>query len=221
MKVAFKLTELEALADRLGVLTPSGFSVGAINQVLDSTYDLLRTTMLSGINLTDEYLQRSMQVERATESKPEASITTFGGKPYLTNLSHYGAMQETRAVNWTNEAIQAAGHKLGNWPGWTRRKGNQPLGIEPNRKAAGKSVEVVRGRRKSMKPVFSIPGKKDKEGNLILFSRNEADKVQAKTGPSPYQLARHAIPLIYDNVADDLREAVIDAAEREFTKALK
>jgi hypothetical protein len=129
-------------------------------------------------------------------------------------------MQQTRAVNWSNERILAEQGKFAAWPGWTRRKGNLGLDIPVNEKAAGKSVEVVRGRRKPMKPVFSIPGKRDKDGNLILFSRDAAGKVQAKTGPSPYQLFRHAIPLIYDQVADDLQDAVIEVAERELQKAL-
>lgn len=223
MKLTFKLTELEDLAGRLGRITPEtlgAFTVGALNETVDRAYDLSRRAMLRGINLTDSYIQRSMEVQHATPSRPEAAVTTFGGRGHITNLSHYGAMQLTAAVNWTNERILAEQGKFAAWPGWTRRKGNLALGIAPNEKAVGKSVEVVRGRRKPMKPVFSIPGKRDKDGNLILFSRNEADKVQAKTGPSPYQLFRTAIPLIYEDVSADLEKAVVDAAERELQKAL-
>lgn len=223
MKITFNVTPLEELGERIGKMTPEAlgaFTVEALNSTVDRAYDLSRAAMLRGINLTDAYIQRSMKVEHATPRKPEASIVTFGGRGHITNLSHYGAMQMTGAVNWSNERILAEQGKFAAWPGWTRRKGNLALGIAPDQKAVGKSVEVVRGRRKPMKPVFSIPGKRDKDGNLILFSRNAADKIEAKTGPSPYQLFRTAIPLIRDDVTEDLQQAVVDVATREFQKAL-
>lgn len=221
--IKIDVSELEGLADKLAGLTPEAVGalmVDAINETADGAYNLARKTMLGGINLTDSYIQRKMKVEHATTSKPEASIVAFGGKGFTTGLSHYGAMQSTKGVNWSNERIKAAGHIFGKWPGWTRRTGNEPLGIAVNSKASGKSVEVVRGSRKKMGPIFSIPGKKDNDGNLILFRNTGGKKVQALTGPSVYQLFRVAAGTIEDEVYGDMRQRVIDAAERQFEKEL-
>ena len=221
--IAFDVSGVEGLADRVGELTPERIGrlgLTAVNDTVDSAYELGRKAMLSGINLTDAYLQRKMEVKHATAKKPVATITAFGGRAYTTSLSHYGAMQNTKDVNWTNARIRAGGHEFGKWPGWTRRTGNAPLGVAADRKVDGKSVEVVRGKRKQMGPIFSIPGKKDGDGNLVLFRRNSAGKTESLQGPSVYQLFRVAIPNIYGEVESDLEAAVIKVAERELQKAL-
>jgi hypothetical protein len=222
---------LDSLSDRLAHLTPEqigALMVDAINETVDSAYELSRKTILKGINLTDGYVQQKMQVEHATPKNPTATITAFGGSKYTTSLSHYGAMQNTKAVTWNNTRIQALKNFTGfsKWPGWTRRTGNAPLGVAADQKVAGKSVEVVRGQRKQMGPIFSIPGKKDSEGNLLLFRNQEAlgpvkgGKLKVLEGPSVYQLFRTAATSIHDQVEGDLEKSVVDAAERELTKAL-
>lgn len=222
--ITIDIDPLTALADRLAGLSAEQVGkivVGAINQTADSAYELGRKTILQGINLTDSYVQRRMQVEHATEQKPTAAIVAFGGRGNLTSLSHYGAMQLTESVNWSNERIQAAGHKFGPWPGWTRRTGNSAIGIAEGSKAAGRSVEVVTGRRKKMGPAFAIPGKTDNDGNLIVFRRKKgSDTIEALTGPSVYQLFRVAAGQIEDRVSDDLAQSVIDVAERSFRETL-
>lgn len=225
LSIKINVSELEGYADFLRSLTPEAMSarwVSAINDTVDSAYDLGRRTMLSGINLTEAYVQRKMRVEYATAKRPVGSIIASVGKGFNTSLSHYGAMQLTQDVNWSNARIQAAGHKFGKWPGWTRRRGHAALGIAADQKAAGTSVEVVKGRRKTMGPIFALPGKKDGDGNPVIFRRtgaasgNKKGKVQALHGPSVYQLFRVAIPKIKDDTADDLRDAVIYEATRVF-----
>lgn len=223
---AFKLdvNDVEDLADDLDRLTPeelAAATVKALNDSIDSAYVLSRNAMLKSINLSDAYVQRKMEVEHATPSKPVATLTAFGGSAFTTSLSHYGALQLTTNVRWSNERILALGHKFEKWPGWTRRTGSAALGIPVNEKAAGKSVEVSRGRRKKMGPTFSIPGKKDNEGNPIIFRRNSADKLEALSGPSVYQLFSSAIPLVYETVADDLEQAVAEAAQQYIQKELR
>jgi len=213
---------LTEFADRLADLTPAElgrFVVGAINDTADSAYELGRKRMLRGINLTDEYVQRKMQVQHATEKKPTATITAFGGRGFLTGLSHYGALQGHKDVTWTNREI-AGFTKFGPWPGWTRRTGNQALGIPVDRKASGIGVEVVKGRRKKIGPAFAIPGKKDADGNQVVFRRDVGGKVEALTGPSVYQLFRVAAGQISGQVGEDLEQAVIDAAERRLREEL-
>ncbi|MEP6587141.1 MAG: phage tail protein [Polaromonas sp.] len=221
--VSIDTSAVEGLARRLEGLTPEAIgalAVEAINETVDSAYALGRKTMLRGINLTDDYIQRKMTVEHATPKAPKATITALGGRTHTTGLSHYGAMQMTKDVNWSNARIQAAGHKFGKWPGWTQRRGNAALGVSVDRKASGKSVEVVRGQRKKMGPIFSIPGKKDNDGNLVLFRRTASGSAQSLQGPSVYQLFRVAIPMIYGQVEEDLSKSVIEVAERELQKVL-
>jgi hypothetical protein len=219
------VSQLEGYADFLSTLTPEMLSarwVGAINKTLDSAYELGRHTMLSGINLTDHYLQSKMRVDRATTQRPEGAIVAMAGKGYNTSLSHYGRIQLTQRVNWTNAKIIAKGHKFGKWPGWTRRRGSSILGIAEDQKAAGVSVEVVKGRRKPMGPMFSIPGKVDTEGNPVIFQRtgapsgNKKGKVKALQGPAVYQLFRVAIPKIESDTAEDLQRAVMYEVDRIF-----
>lgn len=224
--ISVDVSGVEGLAERLAALTPEragALLVDAVNESADSAYEMGRRAILRGINLTDDYVQRKMQVEHATAQKPEATITAFAGRGFITSLSHYGAMQLTEPVNWSNERIQAAGHKFGKWPGWTRRTGSAARGIAVDSKAAGRSVEVVRGSRKRMGPAFSMPGKKDSDGNLLIFSRvpSKGGAVVARTGPSVYQLFRVAIEDIGDQVRDDMEQRVADAAEREFSKELQ
>lgn len=200
------VSDIEGLADKLAKLTPEavgGLMVDAINQVANNTYALARKTMLGGINLTDDYVQRKMQVVPATAAKPEASIVAFGGRGFTTRLSHYGAMQQTKSVKYSK-----------------RSRGNQPLGIPAGSKSAGVSVEVVTGARKTLQYGFRMPGKKDTEGNLLLFTRNKEGKIRSRSGPSVYQLFRIAAGTIEDRVYGDLGRAVIDRSERQFQKEL-
>jgi len=219
--VKVDVSDLEGFASHLGDLTPQEIGallVDAINETADSAYDLARKRMLAGINLTDDYIQQKMKVDHATAAKPQATITAFG---ITTSLSHYGAMQLTTPVNWSNERIAGLGHQFGKWPGWTRRTGVAGVGIAVDRKADGKSVEVTRGNRKRLGSQFSIPGKVDSEGNLLIFRRQKgSDKLDVLVGPSVYQLFRVAAGLIEEEVGDNLESAVADLAERQLRKAL-
>ena len=222
--VKFDTSALVQLGENLADITPKELGarlVETTNQQIESAYDLSRKRMLSGINLTDQYVQRKMAVTQATANKPTAEIVAYGGKDYLTSLSHYGAVQLAKDVNWSNEKIASMGKKFGQWPGWVRRSGNAPLGIPVNKKAAGRSVEVVKGSRKKIGPAFASPGKTDKDGNLIVFRRNAGDKVEALSGPSVYQLFRVAATALEEQIAEDYQAAITDAAERELKKVLE
>ena len=223
--VKVDLSKIEALTKSLSDLTPEGLgalTVSAINTAAESAYDLSRKTMLRTINLTDAYVQDKMQLEPATAKTPTATITALGGKRAdMTSLSHYGAMQESKSVNWSNARIQAMGKKFGKWSGWTRRTGFAALDIAADRKADGKSVEVTRGSRKRMGSQFSLAGKKDREGNLLIFRRDNAGKIQALMGPSVYQLFRAAATDIEGQVADDLEATLIEMADKALQRAIQ
>ena len=200
--------------------------VQTINTVTTETYDLARKTMLSGIGLTDDYVQRKMEVKLATEQLPQAVIRADGNKKNaLTNLSEYGAMTAAKPVNWSNERIASMGVKFSKWPGWTRRTGYKGIGIEVNQKAAGTSVEVRRGARKQLtsKVGFQVGKLKDGSGNPLVFERasiGSHSKIKAMYGPSVYQLFRVASGQIEEQVSDNLYDAVLASADQAIKELL-
>lgn len=222
--ITLDVTKVSDLSKSIGQITGEALgvaSVTAINDVLDRSYDLARTRMTAGINLTDDYVRRNMRVEPATTRSPSGSIVAVGGPAGTTTLSHYMPQQLVQQVNWSNARIAALGVPFGPWPGWTKRVGSSALGIQPNLKAKGVSVEVGRGRRRPIGPAFSIPGKKDSEGNYLVFRRTAAGKIEALLGPSVYQLFSYQIPLISNEVTDDLATTLAEYAEAQLDKALQ
>ena len=228
--IKIDVSELDDFADRLAGLTPEkvgALLVDAINETADSAYELSRKAILSGINLTDAYVQSHMSVEHATANKPEAYIVAFGGRGHTTGLSHYGAIQEVKKVTWSNERIESLGHKFSaKWPGWIRRKGDEARGIDEGDKTAGVSVHVTTSRKKLQTgKAIIMPGVVDREGNELVFKRTggsgrKDSKLKALQGPSVYQLFRVAGEKIEDQVYGDLERAVVDSAERQFLKEL-
>lgn len=204
--VKVDVSKIEALAKSLGELTPEqlgALTVSAINTAASSAYELSRKTMLRTINLTGAYVQDKMSLDPATAKSPAATITAFGGKRAdMTGLSHYGAMQEWRGVLHP-----------------TRSRGDAKRGIPAGQKADGMSVEVTRGSRKRMGSQFSIPGKEDREGNLLIFRRDKAGKIQSLMGPSVYQLFRAAATAIEGQVTDDLEATLIEMANKALQRA--
>lgn len=197
----------------------------ALNDTGERTYTLSRNQILSGINLTEGYVMSRMMFEPAQSGKSlKAEIVAPFGRKYLTNLSHYAPQLVTQAVTWSNDRIgqEIVGRgkgKFGDWPNWTPRDGDAKRKIAAGQKAHTATVEVVRGARKSVGRKFTMPGKKDSEGNPLVFKR-EGSKIESLSGPSVYQLFRTAIPKITDRVADDLQSAVVRAAEDALNRAL-
>ena len=222
--VQFKIDarEVAGLADRLASATDAaGLAreiAGTLNQQVQSAYKLSKDSILSGINLTEPFVDSRMEVRPASEKNFTAE----------TNLSHYGAQVGDRKVNWTNEWIDENIGKFGPWPGWTRRQGNPGLEIEADRKAYKVSAEVTRGSRKSVGHKFMIPGIVNKtDGTPVVFrnvgpgGKGGKGRIEPVHGPSVYQLFRHAMPLVEKQVADDLQSALLNIAETEFQKVIE
>lgn len=214
---------LEATGVALGDL--SGGDVGkaivsSLNEVVDGAYDLARKRMGAGINLSDDYLRRKMVVEHATNKKPEASVLAMG---LDTPLSQFQVMQKVKPVNWSNSRIQGMGKKFGKWPGWTKRTGNQRIGIAVDSKSDGQSAMVTRGARSDFGHVFAIAGKKDNSGNLLVFSRKQgSDKMRTLLGPSVYQLFKYQLEgALMDETADTLAETLAEQIQTAIEKAIE
>lgn len=193
--------------------------VESLNSTINDAYDLARNSMTAGINLTDDYLRRKMPITLATAAKPQATIVAEGT---TTTLSHFDKQQHITDVNWSNAQIKAMGKKFGPWPGWTKRRGNAKLGIPENRKSAGQSVAVSRGARSQFDHAFSIPGKSDNSGNLLMFTRRPGGSgTRALLGPAVYQLFKYQLNgTLLDETEEALAKTLADQVEAAMQKAL-
>lgn len=216
------VSQIQALGDKIGLLTGEELgaaNVKALNETLDSAYALSRTRMREGINLTDAYLRRKFTMERATAQVPKAVLTATGTQ---TLLSEYSPAQQVKPVNWSNARIRAAGHKFGKWPGWTERKGNSRLNIAVDDKSDGQTVGVTVGGRSAFMHAFSIAGKTDGSGNLIMFTRKPGTKkTRALLGPAAYQLFAYQLKgTLLGETEDLLAENLTEQASAALQKAL-
>lgn len=236
--IKLDMSEIEALQGRLGAIRAEDLGravVETINRITNETYELARGRMIKTINLDDAYVRSRMQVREASAGKPIAEIVAQGGNPFLTGLGHYGALQEVKASKWDKEDGLERGRKIGPWPKWEDRKGDADRGIDAGDKQAGFSVAVTRGSRKTMRSVFTIPGKKHNDGSPVLFvgtgvggsgkmDRNRKQSrqgVKALHGPSVYQLFKTVGAAIRDDVGDELERAIVDRVEEELRKAIE
>jgi hypothetical protein len=204
--VTIDVASITGLAGRLSKLTAEeigAVTVKAVNETTDVVYKMARTRMTETLSLTDDYIKRKMVVTPATTAKPEASIAAFGRRNLMTGLSHYGAMQE---------------HEDADHPG--RSKGDRKRGIPAGQKAAGMSVEVTRGKRKLIEHAFTMPGKKDNSGNLLVFTRSRNNKIRARTGPSVYQLFRSAARHVEPDAEKKLRDNLVNMVEAAITRTI-
>ena len=210
LSITVDVRQIDTLAADIQKARPDQLAsqlIPAINQQVESAYELTRKQITRSTTLTDPYVQRKMQVTKATRNNPNAEIVAFGSKSFLTSLSHYNVEQKKEKVK--NPARRDL-------------KGNAALGIPVGMKAAGKYVEVTPGRRKLMPGAFSIPGKNDNDGNPIVFIRKKyTDAVKALSGPSVYQLFRAAASDQQDQIADDFENAVTRAAQEALEKVFE
>lgn len=235
LAMSITLDDVLAAAQRLGELDPEKIGallVDTLNTTIDDAYDTGRARMTAGINLTDTYVRSKMVVRHATAGLPRAEIVApVRDKSAYTNISHYGAMQRPVRDRWTNADITARGHKFGEWPGWTKRKGAEYAGIPVDKKAHTIEASVSRGSPKSIGKKFVIQKGggvvKDREGNPLVFrnigpgGKKGKGRIEPVLGPSVYQLFRAALPKLEEDIDDTFVARVQAVAEREFDKALK
>ena len=190
----------------------------AVNDATDATYDSLLAAMRQGgINLTQQQIEKRL-VKSLDQGKGPQARASIKALHSASPLASYGAQMPTTQVNWSNDRITAMGHTFGKWPGWTKRVGRPNVGIAADQKAAaGVSVEVVKGNRRTLKHAFLFQGK---NGNLLLAVRGKNGARGAYTvlyGPSVTQLMRHQldtgdiIPLVEKLLADYTTKGFLDA----------
>lgn len=213
-------SQVDGLVDSLAELDSEQIGVAIVstlNRVANETYDLSRQKMLRGINLSKEYVESRMRVDKATAASPSASITAFGVE---TGISHYGVVRFTQNVKH---------------PG--RAKGDPLRGYAKGQKADGAAAEITRGGAQGIGKKFVIikggAVVKDSEGSPVVFRgtgkpgksakgrKTPRQGIQRVIGPSVYQLFRFTADQIYKDVGDNLESAIVETAQRELLKAIK
>ena len=212
--VKFDVREVERLAKDLSKLsgeTIGAVTVTALNQAIDSAYELSRERMNAGINLDDPYLKRFMEVRPATAGRPVATLTTEGRQ---TRLAKFSPTTMTRAAKSPPE----------------RLKGNPGLGIARGLRPNAVTVAVGKGSRKTVKDsrVFMNPGIRDTSGTPLVMrrldgqTRNGKDRLEALLGPTPYQLFAYQMTPVSLSAEEDLEtrlvQGVVEAIEKAISK---
>lgn len=225
-RVQIDTADVLQAADRLDSVTVQTLgrtTLAAVNQVAQQGYASARKKMIAGINLSDDYLQQRMQFEPATNAQRPVAYVVARGRN--TTLGSYGGRQMMQPVRFPNGSfVPGALGKNPRKPGallpWKERKGDPLRGIPVNQKQAGLSVEVTRGRRKTISYAFVIP----KNGVMLSVKRvrGTRNKVEPLYGPSVYQLFRASLSDDFLRaLADDLSTTVLDLTYEELAKALR
>ena len=154
------------------------------------------------LNLTREYIDSQMARAQAEKGSGRATLSALIRG---TTMQRFGLAQRIRPVNWSNDRIQAMGKQFGEWPGWTRRRGDQygPRNIPENMKQNGVAVQVYRGRPAVVFNHGYIGGL-NKGNGYGLFLRSKGGNLRHEYGPSVYQTFRHFIRERETDIADQL-----------------
>lgn len=154
------------------------------------------------LNLTREYIDSQMARAQAEKGSGRATLSALIRG---TTMQRFGLAQRIRPVNWSNDRIQAMGKQFGEWPGWTRRRGDQygPRNIPENMKQNGVAVQVYRGRPAVVFNHGYIGGL-SKGNGYGLFLRSKGGNLRHEYGPSVYQTFRHFIRERETDIADQL-----------------
>ena len=154
------------------------------------------------LNLTREYIDSQMARAQAEKGSGRATLSALIRG---TTMQQFGLAQRIRPVNWSNDRIQAMGKQFGEWPGWTRRRGDQygPRNIPENMKQNGVAVQVYRGRPAVVFNHGYIGGL-NKGNGYGLFLRSKGGNPRHEYGPSVYQTFRHFIRERETDIADQL-----------------
>lgn len=233
--VVIDTSQIEALAESLSKIDDEALgraNLAAVNAVTVRAERAARTKMNAGINLPDAYIDERMTFEPATDARKPVAIVSAPIKG--TGLGRYSAVQVTKGVRFTNAAIRDRigvmddnPRKPGGRLPWKPRIGDAGRGIAPDQKQAGISVEVTRGQRKTIGYAFVVPGIKANDGTPVVFEntgpggKGKKGRLRSLTGPSVFQLFRHALDdAALDAIAEDLEQTTVVTVAHELERLL-
>lgn len=202
IRVNINVAEIDGLESRLRRLTGEAFGAAAatvVNDVITRFDAAARKGMNEGINLSDAYVKSKTDLALARPgANPEASLVTRGD---LTILGHYDPLVLHRSA--------------------PRARGDASRGVPAGAAAAGVSVEVRRGARKTMGSAFTMRLRQGtKDGDKVGVFIREGDKKRHVYGVAPYSLFRYQVNKRSDDLEADLETSaaagMVDAVERAF-----
>lgn len=235
-------------------------SIRAVNEVTDRAFSESVKRMTTRVNLTQDYVRQRMDVEPANDPRNvEAKIIAFrsGGRRRAVrpvNLRQYSPVIAQTFTNWRNTGearnsgkriainMPAPGPRPALMPFSTNprarqkqlpfilRTGNQMLNIPVGRKAESLSVEVLAGRRKTVKPKngFKAFMQKMPSGEVLVMRRKDRNggkgnkgRIQALYSLSVWQLFRKTAAEVIPLVSEDLQKTVGDALTVEIDKVIQ
>lgn len=204
-RVEVDASTLESIADKLAMLDGGRLNIAAVNSVNavgHRYFDETREKTFARYNLSQAYIDdRMVFMPAMVGDKAESRVIA---RYRHTRLATYGGRQESTAVNWSNARIEAMGHKFSAWPGWTRRTGDKSRGIVADEKAAGVSVEITRGRRKTIKGAFLIPLRSG-NGFGVFTRAGKGQRPVHRYSLSVYQIFRAQNRASAEDLQRDLR----------------
>lgn len=199
-RLLIDVREIDGLESKLRRLTGEAFGLAAsaaVNEVVTRFEKVASRGMNEGINLSDAYIKSKTDLVLARPgANPEATLTTRGD---LTILGHYDPVVLYRSA--------------------PRAKGDPSRGVPAGARAAGVSVEVTRGARKTMSSAFTMRLRQGTEdGDKVgVFVRN-GDRKKHVYGVAPYSLFRYQLNKRSEELETDLETtaaaSMVDAVER-------
>lgn len=249
LAVVVDTSDLQAVADRIERIDARLLGAASLRGV-NSTATYVRgesiRRILSGVNLTQGYVEDRLDVEPATSPfSPEAVIVAprRGGKrrpgTRPVNLIQYAAVQKTTPVRF--------GNNLASGKTWTMRDGRKAaqllrnprkpdaklpfilrtgapaLSIPVGMKQDGVSVEVLKGGRKDLGNAFiqRMPnGQTLVMENIGPGGKNNKGRIRALYSLTVWQMFRRQIPAVLPLVRERLLQDVGDEVVKAIDGAL-
>ena len=198
------LTTLLGSMSQLDGAAMAGLRDSTVNTVSAQVHRRAVQETFNYLNLTREYIDSQMARAQAEKGSGRATLSALIRGTTMQRFG-FGIAQRIRPVNWSNDRIQAMGKQFGEWPGWTRRRGDQygPRNIPENMKQNGVAVQVYRGRPAIIFNYGYIGGLNNDNG-YGLFLRSKNGNLRHEHGPSVYQTFRHFIRARKTDITDQL-----------------
>ncbi len=236
---------------RLSATSLDSIGLRAVNGVAQEMFVESRRRMTERVNLTDDYVRERMDVEPANDpQQPEAVIVAFrsGGRRKgirSVNLRQYAPIITQEPTNWRNtgqarntgkqvfnpngKSLYANPRKPGTLLPFKLRTGQPLLNIPVGSKAKSISVEVVRGQRKTVRPVngFKPFMQRMPNGEILVMRRTDRNggkggkgKMQSLSSLSVWQLFRKTAAVIVPIAEARLAQEIGNELDRELSKSL-
>lgn len=214
LNLGFDTTDLIDLADDIARIADAdlrGIRQASVNAVALTVNRKSVDAAVKDLNLTRDYVEGRIARDEANGGAAKAYVRSMVRG---TTMQQFGSGPRTlkQPVNWTNDQIMSMGRKFGDWPGWTRRTGDQfaNRNIPANMKSRGIAAQVKRsGPEGVIDRGFVMPLKRGREagGNGFgVFARSKDGTIKHRYGPSVYQTFRRYIQDDEPNISASLQD---------------